>query len=143
MVDELGSSTDHAKAYRAFRLMAQDDFCVPSTEKEAEIEEGLDAFFAEIRSAHHSRASGGPSGCSLGRIAAEFLLPRVRAFKEMTHGFPGHLGNFDRWVAILEEIIDGLSPLEIADFDDLSEADAARVEAGFRLLRLYLRHLWD
>jgi len=73
---------------------------------------------------------------------ARFVLPRLKAFKTMGHGYPGNL-TFDEWNTILDKMI---FSFEYAANDDKLFGDSEfheTVNEGMQYFADYFFHLWD
>ena len=66
----------------------------------------------------------------------EWLLPRMKAFKEQTDGYPGNI-TWNQWMSILDRIITGLEAyVEEYDWDDnLSTEKNLKLDADFSHIR--------
>lgn len=80
---------------------------------------------------------------NLDNTLAQFLVPRLKVFKENTNSYPGTLES-EEWDAILQEMIDGF---EIAANPDLcygeDEENNKKRDRAVHLLSEYFNHLWD
>lgn len=72
---------------------------------------------------------------------AEFILPRLKKFREVCFGYPGDLNSQEEWHSILDKII---KAMEIIDSDDkiLSQKDFLLKEEGLKLFAEYFSNLW-
>jgi hypothetical protein len=92
-----------------------------------------------------------PCDCwNLDHELALWILPRLKLFKKMTHGYPGVLhdgkdGTEEDWDKILGEMIEGFEfKAREWDIDIFSDKEAMRkMELAFRHLGHYGQHLWD
>ena len=62
----------------------------------------------------------------------EWLLPRIKAFKEQTEGYPGDM-TWDEWMSVLDRIITGLEAYTAErDWDNnLSKAENLELDKEF------------
>ena len=79
---------------------------------------------------------------NLDNTICKWLLPRLKAFKEKTIGYPPTLNSPKEWDDILEKII---LALELYNSDLLNNSERAKseqIKEGFELLSKYFRNLW-
>lgn len=85
---------------------------------------------------------------SLYNVIAEFVLPRLKRFREIKNGYPSNLKNDKEWQVILDKII---FALEWANkFDDIEVklsqkeqvASWTKYNEGMRLFSEYFTDLW-
>lgn len=77
---------------------------------------------------------------------AQWLLPRLRRFREVTISFPSYCNDnetmcsLEQWKGYIDEMIYAWEIVK----DDLfhTEYDKERYERGMRLFHQYLTHLW-
>ena len=79
---------------------------------------------------------------------SNFILPRLKVFREQTDGFPSKFNTIEEWYKILDEIIEGLE-LYKDKFDWDMNADqnilnlySAKCKKAFKLLGEYVQDLW-
>ena len=78
---------------------------------------------------------------------AKFLVPRLKAFKNMTNGYPMNLSEeygknaFNEWIKILDQMIYAFKLIE-NDKMIYSEDQNKKIEKGLDLFRKYFRDLW-
>jgi hypothetical protein len=90
-----------------------------------------------------TRGFGDDDTWSLDHTAAEWLLPRIKRFREITCAFPSSLDTFDDWAEILDTIIYALEEhLKDEWLVGLSEEERTKVDLGFEYLGKYFRGLW-
>ena len=84
----------------------------------------------------------------LDSVIAEFILPRLKRFKEVTNGFPSTLTEA-KWDAILDDMIFAFEWDLLDDNDEyekMSEKEKKagwdRYNKGIRLFAEYFRELW-
>ena len=88
---------------------------------------------------------------SLDTSMAAYLLPRLRALKETTHGYPHDLTEelWDKYLAEMIWCLDRYLSEEYSDFNEEESsanqriADKKRIQAGFQLIGLQWMNLWD
>ena len=76
---------------------------------------------------------------------ARFVAPRLKAFKEILHGYPPSL-TFEEWKATLDKMILAFDLLtdENENFPESTEnTKRETIEEGLDLFREYFFHLWD
>lgn len=79
---------------------------------------------------------------NLNYATAEFMLPKLKLFKETTYSYPAGLSSLKKWKNILDKIIFSLES-EINQFDrGYSKKDYKKINEGFELLGKYFRDLW-
>ncbi len=69
---------------------------------------------------------------------ARFMLPRLKAFKEIDNGHPGNLTE-KKWDSILDEII---AALEFMDSSEYIHGDKTQVERGMKLFAKWHQSMW-
>lgn len=87
---------------------------------------------------------------SLDSVICQFVLPRLKRFKELNNGFPGGYDGMTakKWDAILDEMIFAFDwSLTCEDkYDDMTEEEKKknwkRHEEGLQLFAKWFRHLW-
>lgn len=65
----------------------------------------------------------------------KFVLPRLKAFKECTCGYPGNVKSEEEWQNILQKMIDSIEKIII---DEAKDEDYE----GFELFKKYFFNLW-
>jgi len=75
---------------------------------------------------------------------AEFVLPRLRRFKELNNGFPGHDLTWESWNAALDDMIYAMDicDQEKTSSQDDDTVDWERVQRGLELFGKHFRDLW-
>ena len=80
---------------------------------------------------------------SLDSTLTKFLLPRIKAFKDMTMSHPGTVTE-EEWYEILDDIIYSLESFKNeCEFWETEKLDRERYDRGFRYLGEYYRDLWS
>ena len=77
---------------------------------------------------------------SLDHTIVNFILPRLKRFRENHCGFPFQFDCDDQWNNILDKII---TALELYSKDDTNKDQDQQIEEGLDLLRKYFRTLWS
>lgn len=80
--------------------------------------------------------------CNLDYTICEWLLPRLKAFKEKTIGYPSTLNSPKEWYDILEKIILALELYNSDLLDNQERARSEQIKEGFELFSKYFRNLW-
>lgn len=76
-----------------------------------------------------------------------FMIPRLKVYKEKTAGYPGKLSNIEEWYAILDKIIEGFElwtthfDWEVNDINTINENNM-KVDEALKLFAEYFRDLW-
>jgi len=70
---------------------------------------------------------------------AEFLIPRLKAFKKHTFSYPANLKSMKEWHNIINKII---KAFEIYAKDGIIINDQDKIEEGLKLFQEYFRDLW-
>jgi len=78
---------------------------------------------------------------ALDQTIAVFLVPRLKAFKKYTCGYPGCLKSKRQWLAILTKMQKAFELIAL-DKTVYSEKEQKRIEDGLNLFREYFRALW-
>ncbi len=86
---------------------------------------------------------------NLDHTIAEFVLPRIKRFKEITISYPGHLDK-DSWNKILDQMIFSFEAIlnewnlnePKMTVEERKEYDK-KVQEGLDLFGKYFRDLWD
>jgi hypothetical protein len=71
---------------------------------------------------------------------AKYIVPRLKRFKELQHGYPADLGE-EEWCEILDQIIYSFE-LKLND-KEFDEKLRANYELGLIYFAKYFDHLWD
>lgn len=77
---------------------------------------------------------------NLDMTIAQFVLPRLKRLKEITHGYPGNLESEKEWDKILDKMI---RAFELTVEDKLDSDNILEYEIGMNLFAQYFRNLWD
>lgn len=80
--------------------------------------------------------------CNLDNTICKWLLPRLKAFKEKTNGYPSTLNSPKEWYDILEKIILALELYNSDLLDNQERARSEQIKEGFELFSKYFRNLW-
>jgi len=78
---------------------------------------------------------------NLDATIAEFILPRLKRFRDIVVGYPGNLNSQDEWYAILDKMIKALE-ITTSNMKLLSNKDHDSQEEGLKLFAEYFNHLW-
>jgi hypothetical protein len=85
---------------------------------------------------------------SLDSVVADFILPRLKRFREINNGYPDSMTEKE-WNAILDDMIFAFEwnqTCESEENEQLTESQQAaswkRHEKGLQLFAQYFRHLW-
>lgn len=79
---------------------------------------------------------------------ANFILPRLKVFREQTNGYPSKFNAMEEWTKILDEIIEGLELYKDKfDWDMKNDQNIlnlynAKCKKAFKLLGEYAQDLW-
>ena len=75
---------------------------------------------------------------------ADWIIPRLRRFKELATGYPADITSFEQWQAIIDEIIWTFEYIqkESSWSDRHWKRNSKRMEAGLALFAEYLTGLW-
>lgn len=80
---------------------------------------------------------------SLDLTIAQFVLPRLKAFKPFTQSFPASMTS-DEWDSILDKMIDAFEIIVDGDrWPALNDEDAHTVQIGCELFGKWFTHLWS
>lgn len=71
---------------------------------------------------------------------ANFILPRLKAFKVNLHGYPSEL-TFEEWQAILDKMVLAFDLVNKQEED--TEEQQETINEGLTLFAKYYQHLWD
>lgn len=74
----------------------------------------------------------------------EWIIPRLKTFKEKTIAYPPNLNNLEEWHSILEKMIVAFEThnKDIPDtLEDIEKEDAI-INEGIELFCKYFNHLW-
>lgn len=88
-----------------------------------------------------------PETWSLYNVIAEFTLPRLKRFREVTAGYPGCFENIEEWYDVLDQIIFAFEWVEKYDnLDGMSQkeikANWVKHNKGMKLFVKYFFALW-
>lgn len=78
---------------------------------------------------------------SLDYTVACFVLPRLRAFREIACGYPDALGSMEEWQGILGRMVDAFE-LIAEDRTAYGDDERRRIEDGLDLFREWFHALW-
>lgn len=79
---------------------------------------------------------------SLDHTIAEFVLPRLKRLKEITHGYPANLTE-KKWNAKLDEMITAFEYV-VNDYEPFNDAEAyKKFQKGMQTFAAYFGGLWD
>jgi hypothetical protein len=81
---------------------------------------------------------------NLDSTICEWLLPRLKAFKERTNGYPPTLNSPKEWDTILEKIILALElhNSDLPDSPEQARIEGEQIKEGFELFGKYFCNLW-
>lgn len=75
-------------------------------------------------------------------VVSEFVLPRLKRFREINNGYPANLTE-EKWNEIIDSMI---LAFELCIKDDngdfMKNEDREKVEQGLKLFGEYFQHLW-
>jgi hypothetical protein len=84
----------------------------------------------------------------LDHTLAEYILPRLKRFREVTYGYPGNI-TMEEWQVILDKmiysmqaIVDEWNNVTIDRTDKDFRKEEVKVHQGLCLFGKYFRHLW-
>lgn len=72
---------------------------------------------------------------------ARFILPRLKAFKKVSSGYPESVGSFDKWLRILDKMIAAFGLLA-EDVAILEKDKQVVIKEGLQLFADYYQALW-
>lgn len=83
---------------------------------------------------------------SLDCTMSKYILPRLKAYKKHTNGYPGSMASMDEWYAILDKMILAFTHISEerifeVDFKSGDEIDK-QIDEGLDLFRKYYFDLW-
>lgn len=79
---------------------------------------------------------------SLDVVISQFILPRLRRFRELVNGYPTELGSILEWKVILDKMIVAFE-LDTNRFEcNFTETEQKLYEEGFELFHKYYHSLW-
>lgn len=78
---------------------------------------------------------------NLDYVAAAFILPRLKRFREVNIGFPGEL-TFKEFCAIIDEMIAAFEIIVRADEITWTKKTSQQVNRGLKHFAKYFRDLW-
>lgn len=73
---------------------------------------------------------------------AKFMLPRIKAFREMVYGHPSQI-SLEEWHLILDQIIDGLEFIANLNHFLLPKDKKDKLNKSLDLLGKYFTDLWE
>ena len=79
---------------------------------------------------------------------ANFILPRLKVFREQTNGYPSKFKAMEEWTKILDEIIEGLElykdkfDWDVKTDQNILNLKNAKCKKAFKLLGEYAQDLW-
>lgn len=87
---------------------------------------------------------------SLDHTIAVFVLPRLRAFRQQTHGYPGYFDSIEAWHWRIDKMIYAFDQIVRQWDDDYYDSTTPdeetirdyRIDEGLRLFGEYMGHLW-
>lgn len=81
---------------------------------------------------------------NLDSTICEWLLPRLKTFKEKTIGYPPTLNSLKEWKDILEKIILALElhNSDLPDNPEQARIEGKQIKEGFELFGKYFCNLW-
>ena len=71
----------------------------------------------------------------------EFLIPRLKRFRKILHGYPSQLTE-EKWDKVLKQMIKGFEEYQKDDMLDKTR-DQKKIDKAFKLFTEYFVHLWD
>ncbi len=79
---------------------------------------------------------------SLDYVISQFVLPRLKRFRELTNGFPSELSSMTEWKIILDKMIAAFE-LDVKRFDcTFTDMEQKVLNEGFELFFKYYHSLW-
>ena len=82
---------------------------------------------------------------NLDKTICEWLLPRLKTFKEKTIGYPHDFNDLEEWKETIQKMIDAFEiySTDLPDYAYSSyEEDCKQMEEGFELFSKYFYNLW-
>lgn len=84
---------------------------------------------------------------SLDITIAKYILPRLKAFKVHTNGYPSCLSSMDEWYEILDKMITAFQLITDGEiFEPKAESEREKdnkiIDEGLELFRKYYFNLW-
>lgn len=145
------------KACRVEKTAKEETFCETTCfryDRPTYLMEESDKRYAEYAEFKEEHGFSPDETWSLDVALEEFLLPRLRYFKEITNGYPPELQSIDKWREILGEII-WMMEQDVMDSKNdpncfcMSDYTAKELKAynrrmgkAARLFGKYWKHLW-
>lgn len=80
---------------------------------------------------------------SLDHSFANWMLPRLKRFRETTCSYPGRDASEKEWYDILDKMIKGFEIMASEDYFAISKENDAIVQEAMYLLAKWYRHLWS
>lgn len=77
---------------------------------------------------------------SLDCIISQFILPRLKAFRQLGYSYPSNLETYEEWQKILDKMI---IAFEISVEQDMNENNQLDYEIGMNLFAQYHYSLWS
>lgn len=108
---------------------------------ECAVNEG-DPRYDEWRQQRKERGFDDTELWNLDRSIARWLLPRLKAFRQDTEGYPARLESVKAWEDILDKMILGLDLFVSKDAIMFSKEESDKVDEAMRLLAEYFMDLW-
>ena len=73
----------------------------------------------------------------------KWLVPRLKAFKEKTQGYPPNLKTPEEWEEILQKMIDGFE-IYTSDFENIEDVkkNTKKTNSALSLFKKYFSYLW-
>mgnify|MGYP003417378443 CR=1 FL=1 len=79
---------------------------------------------------------------SLDFVISQFILPRLKRFRELTNGFPSDLSSMTEWKIILDKMIAAFE-LDVKRFEGtFTDIEQKVLDEGFELFFKYYHSLW-
>ena len=85
---------------------------------------------------------------NLDAVIAEFILPRLKRFREVTNGYSKDFSNYDEWYEVLDKMIFSFEWILTYAYSvgDLSNEEyknsLKKYDEGMKLFAKYFRNLW-
>ena len=81
---------------------------------------------------------------SLDYTIIKFTIPRLIKYKKLTNGYPYDLGSMEKWLEIIQKIIDGWTIFVNNNGTTLclSDEDIKKIEEADQLFFKWFHHLW-
>lgn len=78
---------------------------------------------------------------ALDQTIVDFILPRLKVFKELTVGFPVKFDTMQEWQDVLDQMIEAFELMHLRDHY-AEDVDDMKINRGLDLFREYFFHLW-